>query len=86
MTRSPFFTARGTIFPLPRTRPDPSARALLVYGPDQGLVRERARDLPPIELDVVPNTSRRSDISSVLSNSFGFGGQNTCLVMAREPV
>lgn len=41
---------------------------------------------PAIELDVVPNVKREAQISSVLSNSFGFGGQNTCLVMTREPV
>ncbi|MCV0397960.1 MAG: beta-ketoacyl-ACP synthase [Rhizobiaceae bacterium] len=41
---------------------------------------------PAIELDVVPNVSRTADVSTVLSNSFGFGGQNACLVMAREPV
>jgi len=41
---------------------------------------------PAIELDVVPNVKRAADVSTVLSNSFGFGGQNTCLVMAREPV
>ena len=39
---------------------------------------------PSIELDVVPNVKRDADVASVLSNSFGFGGQNTCLVMARE--
>lgn len=41
---------------------------------------------PAIELDVVPNKKREAQVSTVLSNSFGFGGQNTCLVMAREPV
>ena len=39
---------------------------------------------PAIELDVVPNRKREADVATVLSNSFGFGGQNTCLVMARE--
>ena len=39
---------------------------------------------PAIELDVVPNVKRDAPVSSVLSNSFGFGGQNTCLVMAQE--
>ena len=41
---------------------------------------------PAIELDVVPNRKRQADVSAVLSNSFGFGGQNACLVMTREPV
>ena len=41
---------------------------------------------PAIEVDCVPNTGRSADVSTVLSNSFGFGGQNTCLVMGREPV
>lgn len=41
---------------------------------------------PAIELDVVPNVKRQADVSAVLSNSFGFGGQNSCLVLGREPV
>jgi 3-oxoacyl-[acyl-carrier-protein] synthase II len=41
---------------------------------------------PAIVLDVVPNVKREARVRTVLSNSFGFGGQNTCLVMAREPV
>ncbi|MER2535488.1 MAG: beta-ketoacyl-ACP synthase [Rhizobiaceae bacterium] len=41
---------------------------------------------PAILLDVVPNAKRSADVRAVLSNSFGFGGQNTCLVLAREPV
>ncbi len=41
---------------------------------------------PAFELDVVPNVSRTAEVRTVLSNSFGFGGQNACLVMAREPV
>jgi 3-oxoacyl-[acyl-carrier-protein] synthase II len=39
---------------------------------------------PAIPLDVVPNVSRRADVSTVLSNSFGFGGQNASLVLSRE--
>ncbi|MEM7215387.1 MAG: beta-ketoacyl-ACP synthase [Pseudomonadota bacterium] len=39
---------------------------------------------PDIPLDVVPNESREASVSNVLSNSFGFGGQNACLVFGRE--
>ncbi len=39
---------------------------------------------PDIPLDVVPNVKREADVSAVLSNSFGFGGQNACLVFGRE--
>ncbi|WP_420962848.1 beta-ketoacyl-ACP synthase [Brucella sp. IR073] len=41
---------------------------------------------PTILLDVVPNVKREQQVSTVLSSSFGFGGQNTCLVMGAEPV
>jgi 3-oxoacyl-[acyl-carrier-protein] synthase II len=40
---------------------------------------------PSIVLDVVPNKKREAQVSAVLSNSFGFGGQNASLVMALEP-
>lgn len=40
---------------------------------------------PTIPLDVVPNVARDAKVGRVLSNSFGFGGQNTCLVFAAEP-
>ncbi len=40
---------------------------------------------PAIALDVVPNRKRDKQVSAVLSNSFGFGGQNASLVMALEP-
>jgi 3-oxoacyl-[acyl-carrier-protein] synthase II len=40
---------------------------------------------PAIPLDVVPNTARDAKVRHALSNSFGFGGQNVSLVMAREP-
>jgi len=38
-----------------------------------------------IPLDVVPNLARDARVNYVLSNSFGFGGQNTCLVFGAEP-
>jgi 3-oxoacyl-[acyl-carrier-protein] synthase II len=41
---------------------------------------------PSIALDVVPNTKRDQQVSSVISNSFGFGGQNASLVLTAEPV
>ena len=39
---------------------------------------------PALVLDVV-GTARDVPVSRVLSNSFGFGGQNTCLVLGDEP-
>lgn len=40
---------------------------------------------PAIPLDVVANKSRPAKVGSVLSNSFGFGGQNVCAVFSAEP-
>jgi 3-oxoacyl-[acyl-carrier-protein] synthase II len=40
---------------------------------------------PAVPLDCVPNTARAADVSHSISNSFGFGGQNVCLVLGREP-
>lgn len=40
---------------------------------------------PAIVLDVVPNVKRDAAVRAVLSNSFGFGGQNASLVMTAEP-
>ncbi len=40
---------------------------------------------PAIPLDVVPNEARDARVRHVMSNSFGFGGQNTVLVMGLEP-
>jgi 3-oxoacyl-[acyl-carrier-protein] synthase II len=40
---------------------------------------------PAITLDVVPNVARDAKVAAVLSNSFGFGGQNVCLVLGAAP-
>ncbi len=40
---------------------------------------------PDLPLDVVPFQGREADVSVILSNSFGFGGQNVCGVFSREP-
>ena len=40
---------------------------------------------PAIPLNVVPNVARDARVTHVISNSFGFGGQNVSLIMAREP-
>jgi 3-oxoacyl-[acyl-carrier-protein] synthase II len=38
---------------------------------------------PECDLDYVPHTARRAEVNAVLSNSFGLGGQNACLIFAR---
>jgi 3-oxoacyl-[acyl-carrier-protein] synthase II len=41
---------------------------------------------PTIHFDVVGNKARDARVTAVMSNSFGFGGQNASLILAREPV
>jgi 3-oxoacyl-[acyl-carrier-protein] synthase II len=38
---------------------------------------------PECDLDYIPNVGRHKRVDKILSNSFGFGGINACLVVAR---
>lgn len=38
---------------------------------------------PELDLDYVPNIARRANVRTALSNSFGLGGSNACLILKR---
>ncbi len=38
---------------------------------------------PDCDLDYVPNEPRNAEVEYILSNSFGFGGTNACLIFKR---
>ncbi|MCA1622833.1 MAG: beta-ketoacyl-ACP synthase II [Acidobacteria bacterium] len=38
---------------------------------------------PECDLDYIPNEARQAEVEYVLSNSFGFGGTNACLIFKR---
>lgn len=40
---------------------------------------------PDCDLDYVPGEARPANLQAILSNSFGFGGQNSCLVIQKTP-
>ncbi|GAA3329651.1 hypothetical protein GCM10020331_078770 [Ectobacillus funiculus] len=39
---------------------------------------------PDCDLDYVPNTARKQEVRTVLSNSLGFGGHNAALVFKKS--
>jgi len=39
---------------------------------------------PDCDLDYVPNTSRRTKVNTIMSNSFGFGGHNAVIILSRH--
>lgn len=45
-------------------------------------INVRERD-PEVELELVPGMARPAKVQVVLKNSFGFGGQNACLVLGQ---
>jgi 3-oxoacyl-[acyl-carrier-protein] synthase II len=57
--------------------------ALAIEAMRRGIVLPTVNHIPDptlVDLDVVPNTARRHPHEFVLSNSFGFGGTNCCIV------
>jgi 3-oxoacyl-[acyl-carrier-protein] synthase II len=40
---------------------------------------------PACDLDVIPHHGRDADLNYVLSNSFGFGGINSCVILGKVP-
>jgi len=57
--------------------------ALSIEAMSQGVVLPTVNHIPDpafADIDVVPNTRRKHSYEHVLSNSFGFGGTNCCIV------
>lgn len=60
--------------------------AVCVLTIEQGVIHPTANlenPDPACDLDYVPEGARKADVRVALSNSFGLGGQNACLVLGR---
>lgn len=60
--------------------------AICALAIDQGWIPptlNRTTPDPACDLDVVPNHGRSAELNYVLSNSFGFGGINSCVIFGR---
>jgi 3-oxoacyl-[acyl-carrier-protein] synthase II len=38
---------------------------------------------PECDLDYVPNHARQMQVNHIMSNSFGFGGHNACIIISQ---
>ncbi|HEV2126596.1 MAG TPA: beta-ketoacyl-ACP synthase II, partial [Chloroflexota bacterium] len=60
--------------------------AVCVYALQQGILPPTINyehPDPDCDLDYVPNTARQMEIGSALSNNFGFGGHNSCIIIRK---
>jgi 3-oxoacyl-[acyl-carrier-protein] synthase II len=58
--------------------------ALTIEGMRQGILLPTINHLPDpalADIDVVPNTARKQEYEIALSNAFGFGGTNCCIIL-----
>jgi 3-oxoacyl-[acyl-carrier-protein] synthase II len=60
--------------------------AACVYSIQEGIVPPTTNyetPDPDCDLDYVPNVARRVEVRATLSNNFGFGGHNSCLILRK---